>query len=1231
MKKRSAKKEMKFRRLFNKMGMTYVELICALALLSLIVVMFTPMLLSSYETLYKAGERVEDVYESKETIEEGLATRYTDVSVVFDSYSLKTNSDILFQTLKINGKKVISNVKAGLETLFSGSRASVDIVSSKVVNDDQDNHDVMIQTSGLEYSKVLFGSYTAKYGTNQEEADKKFVAENEAEANTAEGKGIIFIEVMIPDKKVSSEGGTTDEASTYVSKNVAGILPYKIGNLEETNGSVKWSGSFNMLNTQNEGRIKFNISKSQNGDPLDFTQSPIKIKVYYVNARGRVKEVADYLTIDPPTMIFAGETSSEADYYTSAGVTEKNGVYSLEVQPRKMRVTNSGFLNTADTPSSKKVKIQTITWVQEDENSKLEPYYVMAGTNSSVYRMYNFKKPTTIKEVFGIPAGTSTTDGSLILTDGSIANPSFWSGEMSDQYYFKTLEHSAGYGAGEYVGSDGTQAQEDNHGYDRQHYGSRYDYFDKTLRYSMSFNGFTTGYDYQHLANRRISYVLTEVGGGRSFRLGGKLRKSKEFSDYSMPWEPSGSYYLDEGNTVLWEKWNIFSGRVIAGKDKGKPYEGPVYFQGDGSGGANKHYDNNFAYIRLKSYVSVDPIASSKAKDENYVHRFNKGDFWWPTGDNVEEDEKDQYPNENYNWLAQNTANCVNVTSSAYIPGSGSAGQGQVIYFGTVPAYAFIAQTSDIGTNEEPHAQHVYNGKNVVDGRITGYVVSGSKDAGTTIYRYFNKNNNNIDAVSDYLLDLFNNCFSNIDSKLREENNRTTFYTYNGADTALYYTDSDLEFTFGYCSRWRMAIGDVTYNGKNEVPRSYEKYYIECTEGVASYKTQKVTPKSKYEINQLGEDNLYYNVWFPGEYYNLIQTATLDEVTVAVGYAVSGSSFMKESGAWNSYSNWGANKVGSNEHGNGAFYGTALGSIYNDAVMAAYVSEDAGGRVYKDGVDGIELTGKGEQNVIFQNVLYYKMHQFIDTHNDTTGDDGNCAGWLHTRDSVRFTAVDLVGYTTKADDKGVSSKLYIAVYGDSNGKAYYSVIATSTVTNTTGKEEDAVESNVQLRSGTNPISYNEMYEIEVDGLTMVDDDNIPDNDSRIALDEIFTEITNIDAYEDIVVITGIAKEGQKEQFVVLERYDQETNAWKGKRIYNGNFYSNVNNSMILGGYYYIVGGEPGDEGWIGAISLDALINTPHNGTIKTSDYNSSTSDTNELVWVPTKTDLFALGGRISEG
>lgn len=1163
------------KRLFNKRGMTYVELLVALALLALIVVSFTPMLLSSYESIYAAGEKVEQVYESKEELERGLSTRYSEKTVSIGNINLKNNADTLFEAINVSGRKVVSSLRQGLETIFSGSFASVDIISSKVVNDDQDNHDVMIQTSGLEYSKVLFGSFSGKYGTNQETADEKFVAANQAEID-AGGKGVIFLEVIVPDKSVATPGDTTDEVKTYVSANVAGIIPYKVEDLDTKSGSVKYSGSFNMLNTQNEGRIKINISKKQNGDPLDFTQSPIKIKVYYVNARGRVKEAYDYLIIDPPTIIFAGDTNSNVDYYTSAGVTEKNGVYSLKVEPRKMRLDNSGLFAENETPASKGTRFNTITWVQEDENSFLDPYYVMAGTNSSVYRMYNFKKPTTVGEVFGISTDKSSTDGSLILSDGTMANPSFWSGEMSDQFYFKTMEHASGYGAGEYVGADCTayRWQDDRNGtktYTRHHHGSRYDYFDKTLRYSMSFNGFSTGYDYQHLANRRISYILTEVGAGRSFRFGGRLRDG-EFSDYSMPWEPSGTYYQGSGYRSRWSGLNY---RIFESEDKDSPFEGPVYYQKYSGifGSENVHYDRHFAYIRLKSYISVDPIAATKANNDDFVHRFNKGDFWWPYGYNEDKDAKkaitDQYAND-WDWLSQDTANCVNVVSSVFLPGSGSKGQGQVIYFGTVPAYAFIEQSSDIGTNDEPHAQHVYNGENAISSRQTGYVVTGTQGNGTTIHRYFNIAEANIDSVSDYFVAYWQGNGGN----LSVENNKKTFYTYGQSDKAIYYTDDDLEFTLGYCSRWRMAIGDVTYNGVNEVPRSYEKYYT-ASNPSASYKL------TRGQVNTQDENNLYYNVWFPGEYYNLTNVATLDEITVAVGYAVSGSSFMKESAAWGEYGK------------SGGYYGTALGSIYNDGVMAAYISEEAGGKVFTEG-----LEGKGERNVIFQNLLYYKMPTFLDN-------------TLHSRDSVRFTAVDLVSYTDKD-----GNKMYIAVYGDSNGKAWFSVVATSTVSNVTGAEGSAVESNVLL----NTLGPSSMTEIKVNGNSLTEGES---------LDTMFSEITNIDASEDIVIITGIAKNsGTTEQIVVLERTNPETNEWKGKRIYNGDFKGLINNAMILGDYYYIVGDK-----WVAAVSLDTLIKTKHNDKIPgnpLSDTSGETNDSGKLIWVPTDVNLYALDGRVSE-
>ena len=164
MKKRVSELNQKRKRILNKLGMTYVELICALSLLSLIVVMFTPMLLSSYESLYKAGETVEKVYDSKEEIEGGLASRISVKTVTFETFNLglnnlQTNADVLFQAINVNGKKVVSSFAQGLETVFGNARASVDIISPKIVYDDKSNHDVMIQTSGIEYSLVRYGSY----------------------------------------------------------------------------------------------------------------------------------------------------------------------------------------------------------------------------------------------------------------------------------------------------------------------------------------------------------------------------------------------------------------------------------------------------------------------------------------------------------------------------------------------------------------------------------------------------------------------------------------------------------------------------------------------------------------------------------------------------------------------------------------------------------------------------------------------------------------------------------------------------------------------------------------------------------------------------------------------------------------------------------------------------------------------------------------------------------------
>ncbi len=1261
MKKHNTNAKFNRKKILNKLGMTYVELLCALSLLTLIVIMFTPMLLSSYETIYVAGERVENAYNSKEEIENKLSTRLEENIFTFNQFGLSDNADSALFQIEVTGKKIVSSLTHGLETVFGVARARISIISPTNVYDDQNNHNVILQVKGLDYKKVKFGKYNYS-------SDQAFINESKAAG------GLIHIEVIIPQKAMTATGGISEEKA-YTS---AGLAKVKVKEKIQ-NGEIVYKTPQNdgepLSNKRDSGRIYINISSATSTE-LDFTQSPVKIKVYYVDNRDKVKSTCDYLIIEPPTMLFAGGTSANVDYYTSAGVVEKGGTYKLEVNPRKMRLSNSGALvDGTDNPSvvsnfdgTTGTTINTVTWVDSDENPLLDPYYVMAGTYSRVYRMYNYRETAKLETVFpGAYSSTAlssldTSDKSFVLSDGSVATQSFWSGDMSDQYYFKTLTHSSGYGAGEYVGVDGSQANSGNYnGQSRNHAGSRYDYFDKTLRYSMSFNGFTTGYDYQHLANRRISYVLTEVGGGRSFRFGGRLRDG-EFSDYSMPWEPDGAYYEGSGTKVSWKKFLGITteSRIIGGNEsavsKEVPYEGPVYFEkysadiaGVLGGSENVHYDRHFAYLRLKSYVSVDPVTSTMAGDGNFVDRFVKGDFWWPEGYNEDRDSSkaitDQYPND-HDWLSQNTANNVNVTSSAFIPGAGSKGQGQVIYFGTVPAYAFIQQQSDTGDAGEPESLHVYNGENIIQGRGTAYVVRSvpeNEGEGTFIYRYFNKDKNSIDFASDYLVNLckpnyYSYVYDEVGVNIREENNRATFYTYIGNDTALYYQDTNLEFTFGYCSRWRMAIGDVTYNGVNESSRSYEKYYVNSTKGGTSYKTKKVTPTSKYDINDLGEDNLYYNVWFPGEYYNLVQTASMDEVTVAVGYAVSGSSFMKESAAWGSYSNWGASKTGSNsESQNGAYYGTALGSIYNDAVMAAYVSADSGGDVYTEG-----LAGKGEQNVIFENVLYFKNHNFINT--ETESSEGSCPWYLHARESIRFTAVDLyiVSPYLEMNDSGVATvadftaeKEYYAVYGDSNGNAYYSKVATAIVTKeeSTGDTEAPAKETVTLCKGENAIPVTPITSFENDANGMCEIKvKVEGKPDPVSLSEIFSEIKTITVENDIMIITGPQKDANTvEQIVIGTRTDDASNDWTFKVVKNGNFKSVINYAKIIGGYYYLCGDK-----WIAAVSVDALKNIENNGKIANvseTDTSKSFKSTNKnhLLWVPTETNIYAADGRDTRG
>lgn len=1161
MKKRSAKNSKIIKRLFNKMGMTYVELICALALLSLIVMMFTPMLLSSYETLYKAGERVEAIYDSKVEIEEGLASR-SSVNIANIAVNFKMNATSLFDNMNVAGRKIVSHFQGELETVFHGARARVDLLSPSIVYDDKSWHDIILQTTGLDWKTgdvILFNGSGGNLSSM-----KDGLLPNQ-----------ILIDIVKPDKTQSTSGGTTTDSQVY---NVGDRVGIKPGSFEAKSDTKK---------------ISLQI------DGVDFTTSPLKICVYYKNERGVLKTLSDYMYIKPAHIIFAGDTPG-SDYYTSAGIEQidksltetedKDAVHKIEyqfnIEGRGMSLHNSKLLSSG--PSGKDV-IKVVEWIENDDEKGFDPYYVLAGTNGSVYRMYNLKNQTSsMQSLLGSKnAIDATNEYDYILETGEKIYPSFWSGDISDQYSFQTMNKASTYGDPN-AGDNDTDCSAPNS--KNGAVGTRYDQFDTKLRYSMVFNSYRTGYKYASQFSRKISYVLTEAGD-KSFRIAGKKQYLTDFTGYNKRWEQEYYDYV----TDTWFTANTTDERALyfGGSDKVISYA------------TNAHTDMHLAFLRLNSYISFDPIQA--VRDNTTVNiaqgsdtgggtatmtdrLITGGEFWCPKS--KEDDLRDIGWQDRVNYINTQYGCMANITSAAYLPGSSSSGEGQVIYFGNVSAYALLQQRSD--TTEKNNK--MYNTDSVYPSRATFYYISGSNDAGTTIYR----NSSDVDE-SKSVQDSMRTAITN--SSATDKHDRVDFYTGSkGNGTTYKLVDSDLEFTFGYCSRWRMTVGNVTYNGSTEETKSYEKFYTASHSGA--------TYERKPGINAGSVNNLYYQVWFPGEFYNLTQTATLDEVTVAVGYTVSGSSYMSES-----------HDVGS------GYYGTALGSIYNDGVLAAYT---ATGQRVSNG-----LADKGKQNVIFQNLLYYKSPDFTN-------------GTTHSRDSVRFTTVGLNAETKRTSDTSdTGTKEYYAYYGDSNGHVYRSLVATSNVTFVSGGEDedkDKAEENVNLVSAIPDTkladgvkastAQNGLEEIKLTGMY-----------AGITMNQLFKEITAIECHDDLVIITGNPQTvaagnffgAPFNGFVVGVKdangnWEWKVHAMQAAAVPGGLLLdSTLDCAEIIGNYLYMSGygniSNKGNECWIAGINLEVFRNLPNGQVVPFAGYSTSEKDTMGM-WqnLGSTNRIYAIGG-----
>ncbi len=1296
----------------SRLGMTYVELLTALGLLALIITAFTPMLLSSNETLYDAGVKVQDVYDSKQEIEEGLARRDSE-SAAAVKLNMRVNADALFEQVNVSGRKIISTFREGLETVFGQIRARIEIVSPSTVYDNATNHTIVLQTFGMEYSKITFGAFNYDT-TNEPGAANKMPADQ------------IHIQVIAPNKAAKKSSGTADE-------NMIGTedeLVYSSGRFCEVeyysskfNTKPVTAAGLEVSNDTDAGRIKLKIKSPASGDKIDFTYSPLKVKVYYINNRGNLATVSDYLYIEPATLLMAGETASTIDYYTSAGIEavdvsesddpdDKAIEYQLKAEARVMRTSNSAYLYNAGqydsaigAPRQTNSEIRSIRWIDNDETQGLNPYYVMTGTNGSIYRMYSFTSDKS--DIFSEALGASIYDTStgffnatqdyidrVYTTDtGKRVYPALWGGDYSHIFEYTTSEQRVAYGSSANYNNDQawvTSAQEN--GLDRAGLSGdpAYNVMSANAKFCYYYNGDGTNHKYAYKNGKPISYILTERGW--PIRLIGIIG----------PADPDEDYFEDF--TALWDKNNTVanirsetiysdSSQVLAFHYKYKNTDG---------------WQDDYVYgaLRIKSLASYPITNANKGQTSDY---FDTAEDY----ENTTSQSKIKNVQKTKNDVLNGSANDVNVTDVIYIPGTDTT-QGSTFYVGNVHGYANIIQTTKIeagaaqhkqweNAKYETHEKHLWtywedhdidpieasnlvgqrydtlNGvsvpaainmvgryyrnssKGLIDtdnacsypkGMVVDYLILSNQDGTATYVAKYNENDysrmgaddrrTQFEGISSFVSTYDKTISASVpgsDGKITVASQpiyygstlktRTTFFLPTMGANWEYLYLGDVSFTFGYASNRERVYTNITYDGEVEYTRSFERLYWRSHYGqdATYYKedgelnfvefkaNQDAYSGSELAIHQQNRavsngsgglqtsqtylnsvDNDYYNVWFPGEMYNLNKIASKDGVTVAVGYAVVGSSYQHAMSSDSSVTS------------------TALGSIYNDGVLAAMIE------------------GKDDA---FINLLYYKDNETFDNYslysatNANGGTYGQYAEYgsvgygMHGRDSVQFTAVDLLVENIKASETAKDYTVnYYAYYGDNKGRVFRSLVASASGTGSGAEGEmNAAEAGASLVP----------YISDTSIMAMGTGNNTPSQMTEIALDNgatldtYFSKIVTIDAMDDLIIITGEMRNGGQEYFVVGVR-DANTGNMSWRLVSNCGFTSIINDATIVGGYYYIVG-----DGWLAGVSLDVLrdtsvtaLSTP---SLTSAALGCKSSDPNQLLWCETSVKLYAIAGR----
>lgn len=1132
----------------QKTGMTFVEILVAMSVLMLVIVSFTPMLLHSYDSLYTAGEINEKTYDTKSTVEEGLAARSsTDIL-----YNIQTNFKNIGKVTDVNLRRAVSatgsDLRDGIESLFYGGKATVKIISGKRVNDDTVDKTILIKTSGIVIDKVVAGK----------DSDAKMTK------NGKEFKYTIAVSVIAPDWSKTTETQAYDQTPPLT--------------------DITCSGP------DDKGMITVTIPDK------DLTSSPLKIIVYYYDETTKLnnigtepasgekpREAATFLYIDPPTLLLAGKTESNGVYYTSAGIeTANNGVSTMKVEKRNM--TAAGNFSV---PGLGSTVIKNVTWVDNDPTSDYGNYYVLTGTNGAIMRLYPSLTNGGFTNIQGLTATTSTKKPVSIKDSGltKTVYPTLWGGDYSHEYRFSSYYHGIGYA----VQEDG----KDDNGWITE---GNADVYGTQAKYSYYYNGNNTEFFFRFQNGRNISYILTEYGEPTRF-FGCKAdKKGKDFVNYTSLWGKNNldSIYKNQGN---WLRSN----------SEMKPF----YYRTKDDNDDGDFRESDFSQLRIKALQSFDSTT--------YLF------------EDLGKDAAEDYNNatKSYNRYSSVAAPTdLTVTDAVYLPELG-----KMFYVGTKSAYVYFrSQDPSATTNTRYYALKdidnltVGHGTKVRKANIpktyfTGYYIAGKStaEAGSVIRKYYSANTD-FDALTNSLKAISG--INNTTGTMTANSAQANAFFVNRASGSYYF--SDVNFTLGYASDRMSVFANITYDGNVEYYKSYEPYYflshygatIKDVDVEVSDKTIKgkessheatFTPSNSY-------NNDFYNVWFPGECYNMTKVATKEGVTVGVGYAVSGSTYQniipRAAGTYNSFS-WddishpGALKskdvkvtIGDNQVFNTS---TGLGGIYNDGIMAVSIN---GGS--------------------FKNILYFKdngtMNADYLTNQNTSYKSAyqNAFGTYgtHARNSIQFTAVDLQVLATRGKDDTADTKTYYAYYGDNTGRVFKSKIATATAT---GSEDDSSTSTVDFiadlsyAGSTTPPSR--MEEITLNGAS---------------LSTYFKSINTIVCDDTTVIISGVPRSSTYGNSVVVgvavvtQTQDTETTTWKWGHVELASSYYLTNVAKIVDGNYYAAGTYNTSKGFLLGIPLETIKEAVQKGTV---DLRSKVLVDNTHITTP----IYGMDGRGANG